>query len=379
MTSSKHSDIVIIGAGMAGASAAWEIKKSAPARTVVLLERESTPDYHSSGRSAALYTESYAEGVFAKLTKASRPFLESPPEGFSESPLLIKRGLLFTAEHGYEREIDRLTELHQAATGGLRRLNASEARSMVPALLQTAVTGVAYEEHAMDIDVHALHQGFLKGFKALGGEFLCNAEVLAIQKTDGGWQLKTRTGTIKTEKVVNAAGAWADTVAQQAGLAPLGLTPKRRTVISIDPSPYNTVAWPMVVDAAERYYFKNDAGRLIVSPADATPCAPQDARPEELDMAIAVDHLQRVTDITVRRIDHAWAGLRSFFPDHGPVAGEDPRATGFYWLAGQGGYGIMTSPAMARLTASLVLHDRIPTNLMEDGITDEFVRPNRLS
>ncbi len=378
METTQFTNIMIIGAGIAGASAAYEIKKAAPKTEVTLLEREEATGYHSTGRSAALYTEAYAEGVFAKIAKASRPFLEDPPAGFSDHPLLTPRGLLLLAEPGFADHMDRLLETHGQVTGGLRRIDSAQAHAIVPALTESAIVGGLYEEQAKDIDVHALHQGFLKGFKAYGGKLKNNAEVLSIQSTDGGWRVQSKAGLFEGQTVVNAAGAWSDEIARLAGIGPLGLVPKLRTMIAIDPAPHHPAEWPMVVDIAERFYFKPDGARLLASPADATPCEPHDAQPGELEMAIAADHLQRVTDITLRRIAHSWAGLRSFFDDHGPVVGEDPRAPGFCWLAGQGGYGIMTSPTMGRLAAGLVLKDRIPADLLDAGILGHMVRPARL-
>jgi D-arginine dehydrogenase len=234
----------------------------------------------------------------------------------------------------------------------------------------------------MDMDVHAIHHGYLKGLRARGGQIVTDAELLSLNHHEGLWHAETRAGTQSAPWVVNAAGAWADAVAALAGLAPVGLVPKRRTAITFDPTPIPEQAdlphWPMVCDVDETFYFKPEGGRLLASPADETPSQPCDAQAEELDVALTVDRIERASLFSIRRISHRWAGLRTFAPDKSPVVGPDPAAQGFFWLAGQGGYGIQTAPAMARTAAGLLTSGRVPEDLAALGVTASGLAPERL-
>jgi D-arginine dehydrogenase len=368
-------DIAIIGSGMAGASAAYEI---AAGRKVLLLEREAQHGYHTTGRSAALFTETYGNDVIRALTAGGRRFLTEPPTGFSETPLMSPRGVLLI---GRTDQMPQLAEEEARARGlapGIRRVDADEARRLVPVLRADYVAGAVHEPHAMDIDVHALHHGFLRGARARGAEILNRAEVVALEPTAGGWCVISSAGNYEADIVVNAAGAWADRVGALAGAAPIGLQPKRRTAIVFQPPPGAAIAhWPAVVDIEETFYFKPDAGRILASPADETPMEPCDVQAEELDIAIAVDRVQRAADLPVRRVERSWAGLRSFVADKTLVAGFDPLVPGFFWLAGQGGYGIQTSPAMGRLAAALLAGQAVPEDLAVLGVTPAALAPAR--
>jgi D-arginine dehydrogenase len=253
---------------------------------------------------------------------------------------------------------------------------------MAPMLRPDYVAGAVWEPDAMDMDVHAIHHGYLKGLRARGGRIVTDAELQSLTRHNGLWHAETRAGPQSAPWLVNAAGAWADAVAALAGLAPIGLVPKRRTAITFDPTPIPEQAdlphWPMVCDADETFYFKPEGGRLLASPADETPSEPCDAQAEELDVALTVDRIERASLFSVRRISHRWAGLRTFAPDKTPVVGPDPAAEGFFWLAGQGGYGIQTAPAMARTAAGLLTSGKIPEDLATLGVTASDLAPERL-
>jgi D-arginine dehydrogenase len=232
----------------------------------------------------------------------------------------------------------------------------------------------------MDIDVGALHQGFLRGFKARGGRLMTGAGVWAIERRGESWRIQTAAGDLTAGTVVNAAGAWADEIAETAGIAPLGLVPRRRTVITFDPPGGIAVAhWPMTIDVDESVYFKPEAGRILASPCDETPMPPSDAQPDEWDVAVAVDRLQEATTLTVERIAHKWAGLRSFLADKLPAVGPDTAEPTFFWLAGQGGYGIKTAPALGRMAAALLTGREIPADLAELGLTAPALGPGRFN
>ncbi|EWY37721.1 FAD-dependent oxidoreductase [Skermanella stibiiresistens SB22] len=377
-------DFLIIGAGIAGASAAFEL--SAQGR-VILLERESRPGYHSTGRSAALYTETYGNAAIRSLTVGSRPFFDATVvSGFSEHPVLTPRGVLLVGREEQLASLDEAFAAGSRLTPTIRRLDADAALAMAPMLRPDQVAGAVWEPDAMDMDVHAIHQGYLRGARARGAEVVTDAELTGLTRRDGVWRAETRTGT-ETRTwtapwVVNAAGAWADGVAALAGLRPMGLTPKRRTAITFDPTPIpaeaNLKDWPMVCDVDESFYFKPEGGRLLGSPADATPVEPCDIQPEELDIALAVDRIERAALFKVRRITHRWAGLRTFAPDMTPVVGPDPEAEGFFWLAGQGGYGIQTAPGMARTAAGLLTSGAVPEDLAALGVNAVDLAPERL-
>ncbi len=349
----RTAEVLVVGAGIAGASAAFALAREG--LRVVLLERESQPAYHATGRSAALFIKSYGNATVRRLTAASEPFYEGPPEGFSETPLLTPRGFMFVARTDQLPRLEEELALARRFVPAARRLEAAEAQRMLPLLRPGYAAAAMLDPEARDLDVGAIMAGFLRGLRAAGGILHCDAEVGEACRVGGAWRLTSRAGVFEAPVLVDAAGAWADELAALAGLAPLGLVPKRRTAFLVDPPPGVEIgAWPLVADVEERFYIKPDAGRILGSPADETPSPPCDAAPEELDIAIAVERIQRAFELPVRTIRHRWAGLRTFAPDHTPVLGFDPRADGFFWLAGQGGYGIQTAPAMADLAARLI-------------------------
>lgn len=370
-------DVIIVGAGIAGASAGFFLSES---YRVVVLEREDQPGYHSTGRSAALFTEAYGSASVRALTTGARPFFKSPPDGFSDVPLLTPRGLLFVGRADQQDRLDQQFEEVSQLARAVRRIPAAECLAICPALREGYVAGALVEPDCMDIDVASLHQGYLKGLRARGGRVVTAAEVRGLDAAPGGgWVADTPAGRFSAPVLVNAAGAWADTIAELAGVTPLGLIPKRRTVILIDPPEgTDTAAWPMVVDADEELYFKPDTGKLLLSPADETPSPPCDAQPDEMDIAIAIDRLEKMTTLTVRRIGHKWAGLRTFAPDKALIAGFEPGREDFLWLAGQGGYGIQTSPSMGRIVASLIADDDFPHHLAALGLDKDVLGVERL-
>lgn len=344
-----------------------------------MLERESRCGYHSTGRSAASFTENYGGGVIRRLAIASRAFLERPPAGFCEYPLLAPRGMITIARSDQLELLEQQLDNAQVLVPTIARLDAAAAIARVPILRPDYVAGAFIEPHSMELDVHGLHQGFLRGARTRGARIVVDAEVQSIERRGQSWWLRTPAGTFCASTLINAAGAWADSVAESAGMCPLGLTPKRRTAFNVPaPAGMDIRPWPMINDVGEQFYFKPDAGQLFVSPADTTPSAPVDAHAEDIDVAAGVERLERATTLNVQRVSRAWAGLRTFASDAAPVVGYDEDAAGFFWLAGQGGYGIKTSPALSRACASLIRHDRLPDDLVHLGIAAAQLGPGRL-
>ncbi|MBO6770845.1 MULTISPECIES: FAD-binding oxidoreductase [unclassified Thalassospira] len=372
-----HSDILIIGGGIAGMSAAYFLAKAG--KSVTVLEREDQPGYHSTGRSAALYSETYGPKIIRKMSTASRDFFLNPPAGFTENPILTPRGIIMYAGPGEEAVLDALISEGRANGANFTELPPDALKEIVPILNTDLIAKGAHEPDAMDIDVHALHWGFIRQFKAVGGNLVIKADVSAIAKAGDNWQVTLANGDVHSGAIlVNAAGAWADDIATKAGVKPLGIVPKRRTAVMVDaPDGMDIHGLPMVAALDESLYFKEDAGRLLVSPADKTPTEPHDVQPEELDIAIAIDRLMTATSVVVRRPGESWAGLRSFFADGDPVSSFDPQDDSFYWLAGQGGYGIQTAPAMGEYAASLICGNGIPAHMEKLGVSEDALSASR--
>jgi D-arginine dehydrogenase len=372
----ERCDFLVVGAGIAGASAAYELAASG---RVIVLERESQPGYHTTGRSAAQFLETYGNNVVRGLTRASRAFFFMPPEGFTEQHLLSARPALYIARKDQLESLARFEDGVRRLTPSVERLSAARTLEIVPVLKETYVASSVIEPEATDVDVHALHQGYLKGLRQRGGKVATNAEVTALSKSRGMWNAETSVGAFSAPVVVNAAGAWCDEVARQASVRPCGLVPKRRTAFTVDPpAGVDISAWPLTIDIDEQFYFKPESGLILLSPADETPSPPCDSRPEDIDVALAVDRLQTATTLTVPRIAHKWAGLRSFVADKTPVLGMDNEAGGFFWLAGQGGYGIQTAPAMARAAAALITSGALPEDFAEQDLRESDLAPRRL-
>ncbi len=364
-------DALVIGAGMAGASLAAELGMDA---SVLLLEMEDQPGYHTTARSAACFIESYGNATVRKLNRASRRDLESPPSDVFTGSVLSPRGMLYLARPGNEGELQALLDV----APGVREIPLAEAKERVPILRTEALARTAIEPDAMDIDVNTLHQGHLKRLKRAGGRLLCEAPAERLSRDGGAWRVETRAGDFTAEVLVNAAGAWADRIAEAAGLAKIGLTPLRRSAVIVPPPEAHAVAsWPATADIAEGFYFKPEAGRLLLSPADETPVEPHDAYPEDMDIAQGIDRFEQCVDFEVRRVERSWAGLRTFAPDRTPVAGFDQDGPGFFWLAGQGGFGIQTSPAMSKLAAGLIRGTGLPDELAALDFDPKAVDPSR--
>jgi D-arginine dehydrogenase len=371
-----QADFVVIGAGMAGASVAYWL---APHGRVVLLERESQPGYHTTGRSAAVYLEAYGSAQVRALTLASRDFFLRPPASFGDHPLMTQRGAMMVAAPGQEAEL----QAHAQVLAGLglrhERLTAAQACQRVPVLRPQRVRAALLEPDACDLDVHAIHQGFLKGMRQHGGQLFCGAEVQSLQHAKGLWTVQTSAGNWQAPVVLNAAGAWAEHIGQMAGAQSIGLVPYRRAAFTFAlPADVDASHWPMTYSAGEDWYFKPDAGLLLASPANADPTEPQDVQPEELDIALGIHRIEEATTLTIRRPAHTWAGLRSFVSDKSLVGGFDVQAPGFFWVAGQGGYGIQTSAAMGEACASLARGQPLPQRLVDFGLTTEALSPLRL-
>jgi len=341
-------DIAVIGAGIAGIGIGAELARS---RSVIVLEAEERPGYHSTGRSAAIYLKHYGNATIRQLTARSEAFYRNPPAEVTETPLLSPRGELMLSD-GSD---DDLFSQHVEGSPLLTEISPKEALAMVPILRPEKVRRAAIED-ASDIDVNALHQGWIRLMRKRGGTLLCDARVSSLKHENGRWLIESPAGTVSAAIVVNAAGAWADKVAAMAGLTPIGLTPCRRSMAVLPaPEGYDVTGWPLFGPARELWYCKAEAGTLYVSPAEEDPVEPHDAYPDDMVLAEGLDRFEQAVTITVNRIERSWAGLRTFARDRTPVIGFDPSAEGFFWLAGQGGYGIQTSPAASRLAAGLVL------------------------
>ncbi|WP_439596537.1 NAD(P)/FAD-dependent oxidoreductase [Falsiroseomonas sp.] len=342
-------DLLVIGAGMAGATAAAHCAATA---RVALMEAEETAGYHSTGRSAAIWIQNYGPPDVRRLSAASRAFFASPPAGFAPAPLLAPRPVVTLAPAEQAEAMRAML----AAGDGLEEIAPEAVAAMGPPLRAGYAVSAAIERDAFDIDVAALHAGFLKTARAAGGVLALRSRAGRIWHDRGQWHAEASSGAVfRAPVLVNAAGAWGDEVAGLAGVTPLGLQPKRRTALIIDPGRHDCSGWPLIGDAAHSWYVRPEARRkLMVSPADETDMPPHDVQPEEMDIAIAIDRMQQALDIPVHRVEHRWAGLRSFTPDRSLAIGFDHQAPGFLWMIGQGGYGIQTAPAAGRLVAGLV-------------------------
>ena len=368
-------DFVVIGAGMAGASAAYFLSE---AGSVAILEREEQPGYHTTGRSAALFSETYGNAQIRGLTSGGRDFFNHPPAGFAEVPLLTPRGALFVAREDQMAQLEMAAQEARQLVDSTQLIDGTSARALIPVLKADYVAGALYEPDAMDMDVHAILHGFLRGARARGAAVNTSADVAGLSHDGSLWQVKTLAGAFAAPIVVNAAGAWCDEIAELAGIAPVGLIPKRRIAFMIDvPEGQDIEPWPLCVDVDEEFYFKPDAGQLLVSPADETPMPPCDVQPEELDVAIAVERVQTATTIEIRQVRRRWAGLRSFVDDKTPVLGFEDGHDGFFWLAGQGGYGIQTAPSMGRVAAALAQGEAVPPDLIDLGVGADALSPMR--
>jgi D-arginine dehydrogenase len=326
-----------------------------------------------------MFMESYGPPMVRALTRASRTFYEAPPAGFAEHALLAPRGALYVAAHEQAHLLDETQAELEASGSRVERLGAAAALAKAPCLRTETVHGALFESDAQDIDVGALHQGFLRGLRASGGVVRTDAKVVGAARDAGAWTIELASGKqLRARVVVDAAGAWGDEVARVFGAAPLGLEPRRRSAFTFKPpGGVEISAWPAVVGIDESYYFKPDAGQLLGSPANADPVEPQDAAPEELDVALGIYNIEAMTTLTIRRPSHSWAGLRSFVADGDLVIGFDARMPAFFWLAAQGGYGIQSAAGASRLAADLLLGQPLCPSLVSQGVAPERLSPAR--
>jgi D-arginine dehydrogenase len=372
-------DFAVIGAGISGASVAYELagRTERPAR-IVLIEAEDQPGYHSTGRSAALYTPNFGSAIVRRVNAAGRAFFEAPPEGFADGPLLTPRGALTLFTREDEAAIAALIG-HGTERDPIHRISVAEALQLAPLIRPEVVAAAAFEPGVTDMDVAAIHQGFLRGLRQRGGEIRRAAPVSELAREGAGWRIRAGGELLHAGIVINAAGAWGDVLATMAGAAPVGLVPKRRTALVTDgPDGLDLHAMPLVEFSGDAPYLKPDGGRVMASLADETPVPPQDIQPDDMDVAVLVDWLETHTRISVRRAPRTWAGLRSFVADRNPVVGFDSALPGFFWLVGQGGYGIMMAPTLARLAAALAMDAPLPADLVAAGIAAEDLTPRRL-
>jgi len=341
-------DILIVGGGIAGASLGAEV---AEGRRVAIIEAEAHPGMHATGRSAAFWLESYGGAGVASLSAASNEFLANPPADFSETGFLRQRGAIHVDSTGRADAFAHIPD--SVATSPMSR---AELEAAVPGIDPRWVQG-RMEAGCADIDVAALHAAYLRQFKWRGGTVLTDSRLAAAARSGGEWRVTLENGTeIAAAVLVDAAGAWADLVAIASGVRPLGILPKRRTMVQLRVGRRGLARIPQVIDAGGSFYFKGETDRSVwVSPHDEIATDPCDAQPEEIDIAVAIDRFERAVDWPVEKLERSWAGLRSFAPDRLPVYGFDPDAEGFFWFAGQGGFGIQTAPAAAKLAGSLLL------------------------
>jgi D-arginine dehydrogenase len=367
----ETADIIIIGGGIAGASVASELAADGVGR-VLLLEMESQAGYHATGRSAAMYEPSDGAPLVRALTRASGSFFTDPPEGFVETPLLSPRGVLMLGYAGDEALIETAKHCGYEAVG------AAFARAKLPIVRTDGTIAILWDGTAQDIDVDALHAGRLRALRRAGGKIVVDAQVGRGARHGDTWLLETKAGRFEAPIVVDAAGAWADQVAIACGVRPVGLQPKRRSAAIIaGPDGARVQDWPEILPVDISFYCKPMGGKLMLSPAEEEPMEPHDAWADDLRLAEAVEKLEAMTELSVQRLERTWGGLRTFAPDGLPAVGFDPAATDFFWLAGQGGYGIQTSPAMSRLAAALLTGRAPPPELKDEGIDAEQLSPRR--
>jgi D-arginine dehydrogenase len=370
MTDVQTCDVLVVGGGMAGVSIGCEL---AADRQVLVADKERTLAYHTTGRSAAMFLETYGSPAIRALTTASRGYFENPPDAES---LLAPLAMLYIARPGRGPAVTELYREVRALAPDVVLIDGEEAVALQPLLRPGSVELALIEPGAMEIDVHALHQGYVHGLRARGAATLVGARVASADRSAGAWTVTMTDGrVIGAETVVNAAGAWADQLAVLFGATPVGLRALRRSAFMVDAPPGSGA--PMIDDVDEAFYVKPDAGKLLCSPADETPLDPCDARPDELEIARAIEAINEVTTLDIRHVRSSWAGLRNFVADRNPVVGFDPAVDGFFWYAGQGGYGIQTAPALSRTGAGLLRGEPLPADVVERGLKSTDLAPAR--
>ncbi|TFE68979.1 amino acid oxidase [Methylacidiphilum sp. Yel] len=374
----ERADCLVIGAGIAGSSVGFHL--AIKGLSVIILEKESSAGYHSTGRSAVFFRGSHGLPSVRVLTQASKQFFESPPAPFFSIPLTTPRNALFIAKKEKKDFLERWFKENQSAQLSLRKITSEEALQMVPILKKESVAGgCILESSGKDINQPKLLQGYLEGVIQSGGKIYYKAFVKSIKKQRTEWVVEANEKLFKAPLLINAAGAWADEVACLASIKPLGIVPKRRTVITFDPpTNYSVQNWPMVLEISEEFYFKPYFQEILASPADRTPSIPCDAKPEEPDCILAIKRLEQATTIKIEKINRKWAGLRSFVEDELPVIGFDPEERGFFWVAALGGSGIETSPAVGEMAACLAINNKLPEFFSFYNIDPQRYSPARI-
>ncbi len=367
--------VLIVGGGIAGVGVGAFL---APHADVTLAEQETSLAYHTTGRSAALFFENYGAGPIRPLTKASRTYFDHPPDGLVDHPLISPRGALTIAREDQLGHLEATYAEGVAAGAQVERISPERALEVCPSLRREAVAAALWEPDAADIDVAGLHQAFVRTMRAAGASITTGAEVHRATHEGQGWRVDLGTTTWAGDVIVDAAGAWGDVVAERCGVAPIGLQPLRRTAFMVGGSDASR-GWPLVADVDYDWYFKPDGEQILCSLADETPSPPCDARPQEIDVALAIDRINAATDLGIRHVRSQWAGLRTFAPDRSMVIGPDPRQPAFVWLVGQGGTGIQTAPAASRLAAALVLGRSVPDDMTAAGVDPVALSPERLA
>lgn len=366
-------DFVVIGGGIAGVSAAAHL---APHGSVVLLEQEPSLAYHTTGRSAALFTINYGGPGSRPLARASAQFFDAPPDYATDTPLLSERGVLWVARPEQLDALDRIAGEGRQSGAGSEALTPEEVMRLVPVMKPELLGGGLYEPTTADIDVAGLHQAFVRILRKHGGSIRTGSPVVGIDTTNSAWRVTTAEETFDCGAIVNAAGAWGDHIASSAGIDPIGLAPMRRTAFMV-PGSEELSALPMVVSVGNDYYFRPDGVQLLCSLSEEEPDLPGDPRPRMEDVALAIERINEATVLAIRSVNSQWTGLRTFAPDRELVIGEEPGASGFFWLVGQGGTGIATSPAYGELIASQVLHSELPESLANNGVDPDLTSPAR--
>ncbi len=371
-----ETDFLIVGAGVAGASIAYRL---APFARVTIIEMEEQAGYHTTGRSAAFYAETYGGPMVQPITSASKKFFQNPPAGFTDVPLMSTLGAIHVfQEDERTAALERFDELAEALPN-VCMMSADEVIAKLPYLKSEDVGGGILDPDCSSLDVAALHQGFLKGAKKHGANLLTNTDLVAASFESDLWHIETNQGEIVAHTVVNAAGAWADDVASRAGITPLNLEPLRRTVVTIgNPAgvPFDKTS-PIFMRVGEEYYFKPEGDGYLLTPGDEVLMPACDVQPEQEDVALAVYQFEQATNTVVERVDAKWAGLRTFAMDRGPVIGFAPCSDRFFWSVGQGGFGIQTAPAWSELAAALLLGKGVPEYLVQQGVEAETYAPAR--
>ena len=371
----KIYDFMVIGAGIAGASVAAQLAQSAE---VCVIEAESQAGYHSTGRSAAMYVPGYGPPAVRMLTRASGDFLKNPPPAFTDTPLLSERAILLIATPEQKAKL-ALFQQEVESADIMTQIEADQIRDYQPLLRADFAVAGLLDQTGHDIDVDALHRGFLRQLKQFGGQLLTNTAVTALTRSEGVWHIQTKDQLIKSQVIINAAGAWAEEIGQMAGAETIGLVPKRRTALMIEADEgLDLASMPMTIDVDEQFYLKPEGRQILISPANEDPMPPCDVQPDEMDIAICIDRIERAFTLDIKSLKSKWAGLRSFVSDKEPVVGYSDKADGFFWLAGLGGYGIQTSPALGRMAAAVALGAEIPSDIAQTGLTPEMLHPARL-